>query len=390
MWNILDIIEQNISGSADELSIWWRLGIIVAIIILAYLADTVITRLFIPGLRKLAAKTETEVDDILLSEKVTTSFSAIIPPIILTFALPYAFEGKMAIIIERLTMIYIVINVCRFIASLISVFHKVLVHKGNEKARSLKGLAQTFQVIVWFLGAIVMVSILLDKSPVFLLGGLGAFATVMMLVFQDSIKGLVAGVQLSVNDMVRPGDWIVMPNRNVDGVVTEISLTTVKVQNWDNTILTIQPYALITDTFQNWKGMSQSNGRRICRTFNVNVLSVRFCTAQELKDWKSKGYLSANAEISTATNLEAFRGYLYNHLRNNKEINTGMTFMVRQKKTDYEGIPIEMYCFSHTKEWEKYEEIQARLVEFAIASAPMFGICIFQRSSGTDKIILND
>lgn len=383
-----DWLERNIGVDDMSLNIWWRLAIIVGIIIVSYLVDIILTHLIIPGIRKLTEKTETKADDILLNDKVCKSFSAIVPPIILAIALPFALKGNAQLVIERLTLVYIVVNVCRFIATFISALHELFVEMGHEKAKSLKGLFQTFQVIVWLLGAIAMVSILINKSPVILIGGLGAFATVMMLVFQDSIKGLVAGVQLSLNDMVRPGDWIAMPSRNVDGIVTEITLTTVKVQNWDNTIMTIQPYTLITETFQNWKGMKESDGRRINRTVNINAFSVRFCSAEELKEWKALGYLSQNAKAGVATNLEAFRHFLESYMRDHVSVNEGMTLMVRQLPSTSEGIPLQIYCFSRIKDWVPYENLQAQLVEYALAAMKNFGLYAFQRGSGSDDLIL--
>lgn len=381
-------IERNIGVDNMSLNIWWRLAIIFGIILAAYLVDFILSKLIIPGIRKITSKTETQADDILLSDKVCKSFSAIIPPVILTFALPFALRGNVQLIIERLTLIYIVVNVCRFLSTLISAFHELFIYRGHEKAKSLKGLFQTIQVSVWFVGAVAMVGILVDKSPLILLGGLGAFATVMMLVFQDSIKGLVAGVQLSVNEMVRPGDWISMPSRNVDGVVTEITLSTVKVRNWDNTVMTIQPYALLTETFQNWKGMKESDGRRITRQVNIDIHSVRFCTKSELTEWKKNGYLPVDAKEGYATNLQAFRSYMENYLRHNKAINHEMTLMVRQLTGSSEGIPLQIYCFSKTKVWEEYEGVQSQLVEFMLSSMSHFGIYPFQRSSGADKLLL--
>ena len=383
------LIEKYLALENSDLSLWWRLAIVGGIVMLAYLADFLLTHLVTPAIKKLTSKTDTEVDDILLSERVFKSFSAIVPPVILTFALPFAFEGTVKTIVERLTAIYIVVNVCRFLSTFIGALHGVFVYKGHKKASSLKGLFQTFQVIVWLIGAIAMVSILIAKSPLILLGGLGAFATVMMLVFQDSIKGLVAGVQLSLNDMVRPGDWIVMSSRGVDGVVKEITLTTVKVQNWDNTILTVQPYALLTETVQNGKVMSESNCRRITRQLNVNIHSIRLCSSAEFSDWKSKGYLPKDAKIETATNLEAFRHFIEIYLKNNPNINTEMPpIMVRQLPANYEGIPVQVYCFSRTKVWAEYEMIQAQIVEYMISTMKDFGIYPFQRSSGSDSVLL--
>lgn len=383
-------LERNIGVDNMDLSIWWRLVIIVGIIVAAYLVDVILSRLFVPGIRKIVSKTSTKTDDILLSEKVTDSFCSILPPVLMTFALPFALKGTAQDVIERFMSIYIVVNVCRFLGTFVDALYELFVYKGHEKARSLKGLSQTFQVLIWFVGAIAMASILINKSPLLLLGGLGAFATVMMLVFQDSIKGLVAGVQLTVNEMLKPGDWITMPGRNIDGVVTEVTLTTVKIQNWDNTIMTIPPYALVTETFQNWKGMTQSQGRRINRSVNINAYSVRFCTPAEFAEWKRKGYLPESAQQELATNLQAFRGFLELYLKKNPDINIQMTLMVRQLSASDEGIPLQLYCFSRTKVWEEYEKVQATIVEYMLATMSNFGIYVFQRGSSADKLLLEN
>ena len=381
-------IDNNIGVDNVDMNIWWRLALISGIIIAAYLVDIILSRLIVPGIRKIVSKTSTQTDDILLSEKATKSFCSLLPPVLMAFALPFALKGTAQVVVERFMLIYIVVNVCRFLSTLVDAFYELFVYRGHEKARSLKGLSQTFQVLIWFLGAIAMASILIDKSPMLLLGGLGAFATVMMLVFQDSIKGLVAGVQLSVNDMLRPGDWIAMPGRNIDGVVIEVTLTTVKIQNWDNTIMTIPPYALVTETFQNWKGMTQSQGRRINRSVNINAYSVRFCSPVEFSEWKQKGYLPESAQEESATNLQAFRGFMEMYLKKNPDINNKMTLMVRQLSASDEGIPLQLYCFSRTKVWEEYEKVQATIVEYMLATMSDFGIYVFQRGSTADKLLL--
>lgn len=381
-------IENNIGIEGSDLNIWWRLAIILGIVVVAFLVDFLLDKLIIPAIRKITEKTSTNVDDILLNDKVLKSATAIIPPVILTFALPFALRGNVEILVGRLTIIYIVINVCRFVSLFIGALHAVYADKKKNRANSLKGICQTFQIIVWFIGVILIVSILIDKSPVYLIGGLGAFATVMMLIFQDSIKGLVAGIQLTLNDMVQMGDWISMPSRGVDGIVTEITLTTVKVQNFDNTIMTIQPYALITETFQNWKGMSQGGGRCISRSINVDMHSVRFCSDKEFSVWKELGYLPNDSKKTESTNLEAFRNCMESYLRSNKNINPEMTLIVRQLKTGSEGIPLQIYCFTYEKAWAKYENVQAKLIEYMIARMNEFGLYSFQRGGGTDSIVL--
>ena len=370
----------NLGSPASDLGPWMRLALVAGIFVVAFLVDIIVRKLFFPGLQKLAAKTSTKWDDILLSNSVCRAASALLPPIVLAVALPYSMQGWLQLVIGKLTIIYIIVNACRFVTALMAAVYNIFVYEEHQRARSLRGILQTLQIIVWIIGAILIVSVLLGRSPLFLITGLGAAATVLMLVFQDSIKGLVAGIQLSLNDMVRVGEWICMPSRGVDGIVTEITLSTVKVQNWDNTLLTIQPYSLLTDTFQNWRGMSQSGGRRFSRSLHIDMFSVRFLTASEVADYQHKGYLPASAQAGVATNLEAFRGALVQYLRQMPEINGEMTLMARQLAATSEGIPVQVYAFTRTKVWEEYEEIQARVIEYMLAMMPLFGVQPYQRS----------
>lgn len=371
----------NVGSDSSQFPLWVRLCIVLGIIILAYLVDLIFSKLIIPLLQRIARKTSTEWDDILLSPRVCHAFSHILPPVILASALPYALQGMLEVIVTRLMLIYIIYNVCIFVTVLMHAIFNIFIHEKQTKASSLRGILQTLQILAWIIGIILMISILMDRSPLYLITGLGAAATVLMLVFQDSIKGLVAGLQLTMNDMLRVGDWICMASRGVDGVVTEITLSTVKVRNWDNTILTIQPYALLTDTFQNWRGMSESDGRRLTRSVNVNMLTVKLLDAHAVSQYQQQGWLPASAKAGQATNLEAYRGCMLARLRQMPEINEQMTLMVRQLPATAEGIPVQVYAFSHTKVWEEYEEIQARIIEYMLALMPEFDILPYQRTS---------
>jgi len=369
MNNLLDWLDANVGADGSQLEWYWRFAIVVGVVLVAYVVDFLFVKAIIPTIRKITSKTNTRVDDILLSEKVVRSFSHIIPPIILTFALPFVTQGTLEMIISRLTNIYIIINVTRFLCIMIDALFQALILRGKERGKeqarmhSMKGLVQTLQIFVGVIATILVVSTLIDKSPAYLISGLGAMAAVLMLVFQDSIKGLVAGFQLMFNDMLEVGDWITVPGRNVDGVVLEIGLTTVKVQNWDNTILTIPPSTLVSETFQNWKGMQQSNGRRLTRSVHVDMHSVEF-----------------SADKKT-TNLELFRASLYDYLKHNPKINADMTLMVRQLPAGSEGIPVQIYAFTKTKVWEEYEEIQACVVEYALCLLKEYGLRPYQRGS---------
>lgn len=375
----------NLGSDASQLGFWPRMAILASVIVVAFLADIILNFTILPIIRKITNRTETQWDDILFSDRVCKSFSAILPPVILSTALPYVLKGILEIVVVKLVLIYLIFNVCRFITILMRAIYDIFIYEEHVKARSLRGILQTLQIVVWIIGIILIISTLIDRSPVYLITGLGAAATVLMLVFQDSIKGLVAGIQLTLNDMVRVGDWICMPSRGVDGVVTEITLSTVKVQNWDNTIMTILPYALLTDTFQNWRGMTESEGRRFTRSINVSMLSVKMIDAQDVARYRQQGLLPAASDeepqTDPVTNLEAYRIALCQHVRQMPEINSSMTLMVRQLQATSEGIPVQLYAFTRTKDWGEHEEIQSRLVEYMLALMPKFDILPYQRSS---------
>lgn len=223
-------------------------------------------------------KTKATWDDIVFDRKVLTHVSHLVAPILLYILLPLAISNLgLLSFIQRICMIYIIAVFLKFISSLLTALFHVYSEKEQFRDRPLKGLLQTVQVILFFIGGIIIVSILIDKSPMVLLTGLGASAAVLMLVFKDSIMGFVSGIQLSANNMLRVGDWIQMPKYGADGTVIEVTLNTVKVRNWDNTITTIPPYALVSDSFQNWRGMQESGGRRIKRSIRIDMNSVKFC-----------------------------------------------------------------------------------------------------------------
>jgi miniconductance mechanosensitive channel len=370
---------ENLGSDTSDLSGGVRLLIVLGIILVSFATYFIVKYGIIPIVRKVVKQTETQWDDILLSERVCRAFSHIVPPVIMIIALPYALKGGFEVIIIRFLQVYIIYAVCYFICTFLRGVFDVFVHYKEQKAGSLKGILQTFQIIVWFVGIILMVSTLMGRSPLVLITGLLSASVVLMLVFQDTIKGLVAGIQLSINDMVRVGDWISMPSRGVDGNVTEITLSTVKVQNFDKTILTIQPYNLLTDTFQNWRGMTESDGRRFKRSINVDVNSVKFLDAAKVAEYQKKGYLPETAKAGEATNLEAYRGAIFKYLSEKPEINTEMNLMVRHLPQEAEGIPVEVFGFTFIKKWEDFEEVQARILEYMFARTKEFGVQAYQR-----------
>lgn len=278
----------------------------------------------------------------------------------------------------------------------------------SAMARSLplRGLFQSFKLAAAILFGILIVAALIGRSPVILFSGLGAMTAVLLLVFKDPILGLVAGIQLSANKMLAVGDWLEMPKYGADGDVIDISLTTVKVQNWDKTITTIPTYALISDSFKNWRGMSDAGGRRIKRSISIDVSSVHFLDEDELTRLRKAQLLSRYIEEKLVdiaaynqansvdpsspvngrrlTNLGTFRAYLTAYLKNHKQIHQNMTLMVRQLPPSSNGIPIEVYAFTNNIEWAVYEGIQADIFDHILAILPEFGLVAHQTPTGAD------
>jgi miniconductance mechanosensitive channel len=249
----------------------------------------------------------------------------------------------------------------------------------------MKGFYQMMKLIVICVGTIIIISTLIDKDPVKILTGLGASAAILTLVFKDTIMGLVAGVQLTANDMLRPGDWITMPKYGADGSVLEVTLTTVKVQNWDKTISTIPPYALVNDSFQNWRGMRESGGRRVKRSINIDMHTVRFCTAEELAYFKQQPWMEGFEETGKEeVNLYIFRHYVMYYLTHHPKVNQDMIMLVRQLQPTAQGMPIELYFFSANTAWVKYEALQAEVFDHVLAVVHQFGLKVFQSPSGLD------
>ncbi|AIL32491.1 mechanosensitive ion channel family protein [Basilea psittacipulmonis] len=290
--------------------------------------------------------------------------------------------------------------------SLLNIIQNYMLTNNVAKQFPIGGIVQTIKLISSLALIIILISMVLGKSPTVLISGLGAMTAVLMLVFKDPILGFVAGIQLSANNMLRIGDWLEMPKYHADGSVVDIGLTTVKVRNWDNTITTVPTYALISDSFKNWRAMSESGGRRIKRSIFIDTNSVHFLSQKEIEHLSQSRLLTQyltdrvaevkafneQNEITTdsylngrhLTNIGTFRIYLENYLRNNPQIHKNMTLMVRQLQPTDKGIPMEIYCFTNTVAWLEYEAIQADIFDHIFAVAPEFGISLYQAPSGQD------
>jgi miniconductance mechanosensitive channel len=395
-------VDPKIANTFDEM-------IIAAfLVILAIGLDYLCQAIFVGSMKKLAQHTHYQWDSLLLKRKVVHHLVHTIPGILVYALLPLAFiRGKgLLLLSQKICAVYIVFALLLAINGFILVFLDMYNMRQVNKNRPIKGFMQVLQVLLFFIGGIVIIAILIGKSPASLFAGLGASAAILMLVFKDTILGFVAGIQLSANDMLRPGDWITMEKYGANGTVIEVTLNAVKVKNFDNTITTIPPYALVSDAFQNWRGMSESPGRRIKRSINIDMNSVSFCTPEMLAkfrkislltdyiDEKEKELNAYNEEHRIdgsirvngrrQTNIGVFRAYLVNYLKSLPEVSKELTCMVRQLQPTETGIPIELYFFSSVKDWVPYEGIQSDVFDHVLAVIPEFGLSVFQNVSGSD------
>ncbi len=365
-----------------------RLAILItSAIVLFYICDIICRRLILPAVNKVTSKTTSKWDDILFNRDVLTNVSRLIPPIVLKVILPYLFSESHTVFFwaDKVIDIYIVATATRLACAIFNSLYDISNENQRMKNRTLKGVFQMFKIIALCIGAIIIVSIVIDKNPANILTGLGAMAAVLMLVFKDPIMGLVAGVQLSANDMLRQGDWITLPKHNADGEVVEVTLTTVKVKNWDKTITTIPPYVLVSESFQNWRGMFDSGGRRIKRSLYIDMNTIGFCSKEQVEKFREKGWLKGiECADRQVVNLTVLRNYLDIYLRNNERVNHEMIFMIRQLQPTPQGLPLELYFFSADTAWVAYEHLQADVFEHILAVMPEFGLKVFQAPAGND------
>lgn len=341
-------------------------------------------------------KSKTHWDDFLIKRRFFYKASYFTPVIVIYFYCKYFGFGDFGDFIFNMVDVVIVFITMILITTLIDTVNDIYESYPISRAKPIKGFTQVIKLITILVFTIIIISKIVDKSPQALLTGLGAFAAVIMLVFKDSILGFVAGITLTANNMLHIGDWIVMKSSGADGEVFEISLNTVKVRNWDQTIVTIPTYKLMNDSFTNWRGMQESGGRRIKRSININIHTVHFLNEVEIDRLKQNPLLcdylneklngiessekGSNKAINQKeiTNIGVFRIYLLNYLRKNSNIHNEMTMMVRQLQPTEKGLPMEVYCFSKNQEWVKYEGIQADIFDHIMAVLPDFGLKAFQ------------
>lgn len=375
-------------GVASEHAQWvLQASEILVIALVAYLLYLVCRRTVVPAIAKVARKTEFKWDDYLLNDDVLNRACHLIPPVVLSALIPAILpaDSNALGLLMKICDIYVIIAVLRLVCGIINSLYTISNEHEKFKDRSLKGFYQMLKLVVICIGVIIIVAKLINESPVGILTGLGAGAAILMLIFQDTIKGLVAGVQLTANDMIRPGDWISVPKYGADGDVIEVSLTTVKVRNWDKTITTVPPYVLVNDSFQNWRGMFDIGGRRVKRSVNIDMHSVRFCTVEEMEHYRQQPWMEGYEETGAGeVNLSIFRKYLDYYLRHHTKVHQEMLILVRQLQPTAEGLPLELYFFSADTAWVRYEALQAEVFEHLLAVIHKFDLKVFQSPTGLD------
>lgn len=381
--------------------------LIIALGLVLYVVDYLFRRVLLIFILKAVRKTKTKFDDFLVQNKVVKYFMHIVTIVIAKQFLPLIFVGfpKWIDVTMKFTDIILIINIGIFVNGIIKSVRDWLKTKKAFEDKPLDSYAQVITMLIFFVCGIIIFSTLTGKSPYAFLISLGAASAILMLIFKDTILGFVASIQVSANDMVRVGDWIEMPKYGADGDVLSINLNTVKVQNWDRTITTVPTYAFIIDSFKNWRGMTESGGRRIKRSIYLKMSSFRFLESEDLKKFKKyrliKDYIiekeqeiekynktldsdSISVNVRRMSNVGVFRIYAEKYLQDNKRVNKKMNIMVRQLAPTPQGLPMEIYCFTSDVRWAFYEGIMADIFDHLMTIVPEFGLEIFEEPSGGD------
>ena len=407
LFGVVDSINRMLVsyGMSHNLANWLDEVISVTLLFLiAYIAD-IIGRFVVNRIVAHIAKlTKSRWDDIFLEHKVFRYLTHMIPGMIFFLCTPIAINSVIWVkLFQKAALIYITVVIVRAIVAATQSMTQIYAESEDYAKKPVKVLFQIIAVIAYFIGAIAVLSILINTSLATLFAGLGAFMAVLLLIFKDSILGFVAGWQLSSNDMLRMGDWITTPKHGADGTVEEVSLYSVKVRNFDNTIVTIPPYSLVSDSFQNWRGMEESEGRRIKRSINIDMTSIKFCTPEMIERFGKihylKEYVENTEKIITAyneenkvdntvlvngrrqTNIGVFRAYLQAYINNHPDINQNLTCIVRQLQPSEKGVPVEIYCFTKDKSWVNYENVQSDIFDHVMAIVSQFDLKIYQLKS---------
>ena len=378
--------------------------ITIALLIVCAILNFIINRVVLKLITKLIMNNKNKWDDVLLETKLFQRIALIVPGVLIySFA---SFYNNLQVIIQKAAIIYVLVVISMVFKSLLVALDSIYRQNPVSNERPIKGLLQVIEIAVYVVVGIAVISILIDRNPIYLLSGVGAVTAVVSLIFKDIIIGFVSGIQLVWNDMLRIGDWVEMPKYNTDGDVLDITLYSVKIQNWDKTISTIPTSAFITDSFKNWKGMREYGGRRVKRSFLIDMYTIKICSYEMIERFKKIELISEYMEEITKeidaynhennintelhingkqlTNLRVFRAYLTNYIKNTIERRPESTTMVRQLAPTENGIPIEIYLFVADTKWVNYETIQADVFDHILSVIDIFELRMFQNPTGYD------
>lgn len=367
------------------------LTILLMVLLFSLVISKIINKYIVSSLRKIFSKSNLLIADLLTENKIFTKLSRVAPGVFVYVVIgiasypEHAWTVSLVSTIKLAAQIYITIYLIWFLIALVDAIFDYFQSFDYFKHHSLRSYAQVLKIVLYILGFILVVSQLLNKSPVAFLTGLGAMSAVLMLVFKDTILGFVTNIQVAALDLVRVGDWITIPSAGVDGDVMEVSINTVKIRNFDKTISTVPTYTLINNSVQNWRGMQETGGRRIKRSVSIDIDTIRFCEPELLTKLQKEEHLKEFIETKKdqrLTNITLFRAYIENYLRNHPQIHLGLTFLIRELQSTETGLPVELYIFTNDTNWVNYEKIQADIFDYIFASLSMFDLRAFQAITG--------
>ena len=403
--NFLDRLRQS---AIAEQSVLEEVGGVIILLVVCWLSLVGARRWIVLGIERVVGRTETDWDDALQRSGLFDRLAPLLPALIAWYGvalLPLPHEN-IGIVVRRVASALMILVTVRCIAAFLNATNDIYSRNPEHRDRPIKGYLQVVTIIIHLIGVILVLSVLMDKSPWLFLSGIGALTAVLLLVFRDTLLSLVASILLTSNNMLHVGDWIEMPQYGADGNVIDIALHTVKVQNFDKTITTIPTYQLINSSFRNWRGMSRAGGRRIMRSIYIDIGTIRFLDAEQVEKFSRVRLLSEyirkkqeelvayntrdgvdremRANLRTLTNIGTFRAYAGRYLANHPDIHKRMTLLVRQLAPTSQGLPIEIYCFTMTTDWNEYEAIQADIFDHLLSVLPEFGLRAFQNPAGRD------
>lgn len=390
---------EGLGLSAGTVSWLSTLVMVLSVVIVAWLSQIFSKVIIMQVVTRVVKRSKSDVDDRFLETRMFQRLAWIVPGILVYYIASWLLKDSPGwlVFVHKITAIYIVLLAAGAVTAFIEGWHKVYLMHPIAGAKSIKPYVQVLKVIVIFVAILVIASIIFKTSLTSVIAGLGVATAVLAVVFKDTLLGLVASIQLSANNMLKLGDWITMPGRNIDGTVVDMTLYTIKVENFDKTILTVPTWALISESFQNWKGMQDAGVRRIKRDIRIDVRSITFLTPELLDRISRKPHMDKwlmansaeiralkNGETTSLTNLGAFRAHILEYLLNHSNVDKNMTAMVRDMPPTDTGMPVEIYCFSSNNEWVPYEDIQSGIVDYVYAVVGQFGLKTFQSPAGSD------